>query len=187
MFEIKVCNWAPERLQKIDFWCHFLTGTHWRKFGDNAELVLLSVDHCGYGELSCVCKAFNDKYSMGGYGTNQIRDFPIGYSTMGDRTDIDTIVKYGFNLVPDSIQADRYSVSQRDAYRRNMNNLDWGDYNLKRPDTDCDLKGLTPRRVSNEPIAFFNMGIPVGRVVSLKGLVIGNEPNPGVEYEKVWH
>lgn len=186
MFEIKVYKWSSEQLHRVEYWCHFLTGTHWRKFRDNAEIVILRVDHLDYGRLRCECKSFNNKYSMGGLGTNVVRDFPIGYSTDGEWTDFDSIAKHGFNLVPDSIQTERGYIGRDDEYCNNMNKLDWGDYDLKRPDTDYELKGLTPRGVRNEPIALFNLGIPIGRVVLIKGLVIGNESRPDCSYEKVW-
>lgn len=175
MFQIRVHNSAPEQMKNVDYWCRFLIGTHWRKFNDNAELVITDARGYSYGEIKCNCKAFNNTYSIGG---SKVRDFPIGDSYLGNWVDIEEMAKHGFNLVPDTIMYKRYD-RLNDPYIKKMNNLGWGDYESRRAGSDYSLKGMTNGR-NDEPIALFSHGIPVGRVVSLKGLVIGNES--GIDY-----
>ncbi|MBR4837228.1 MAG: hypothetical protein IK004_02165 [Bacteroidales bacterium] len=181
MFEIKVHYSAPDNFKTTSFWCHFLVGTHWRKFGDNAEIVLERVTHNGWGKIECLCKAVNNKYSISG---NVVRDFPIGYSSMGDWTNIETITKYGFFLVPDTILSKKWEYN--DSYYNNMNNLGPGDYMSRRADWAYTLKGLSAGGLNNEnPIALFNLGVPTGRVITIKGLVIGNECGPSHCYDSL--
>lgn len=182
MFEIKVHYSAPDFMKTTSFWCQFLVGTHWRKPSDNAEIVLERVTNNGWGKINCLCKAVNNKYSIMG---NIVRDFPIGYSSMGDWTDIETITKHGFLLVPDSIKTNRGYYDHDDSYFEKMNNLGW-DYSLRRPSPAYDVEGLSavgPR--NDDPIALFSLGVPVGRIVSVKGLVIGNEKGPSHGYDSL--
>lgn len=179
MFRIKVHCSAPDHMHHMDFWCKFFEGTHWRKFNDNAEIVIEKVDKIDL-RFECVCKAFNDKYNV--WGT-QVRDFPFGYSFLGDRVDIESICKHGFHLIPDKIQRNSFYLSD-DSYSRKMNNLGYGDSSLKRVDTDYNLKGMNSGR-PDEPVALFNLGIPAGRVVSIKGLLIGNESGATYSYYDV--
>lgn len=173
MFKIKVHSSAPEQLQHMEFWCKFLERTHWRKFDDYAEIVIESVNKFYYpSKLECVCKPFNDKYNI--WGT-KIRDFPVGGDGFwGDRVDVETIAKHGFLLVPDSIQSNSSWGGRDDMYVSGMNNHGSLDFSLRRVDTDYVLKGMSNGR-RGEPVALFSHGIPVGRVVSIKGLIIGNE------------
>lgn len=173
MFRIKVYNMAPERLKHIEFWCNFLVGTHWRKFNDNAELVIERVENrCG--ELECLCKSFNGAFD--GYG-NKVRNFPIGGDPFcGNWVDIETMVRYGFFLVPNSILSNGSKYGREDSYVRKMNNLGWSNPDLRDVDvtTAYHTQALGNGR-RGEPVALFSHGIPIGRVVVIKGLLIGNE------------
>ena len=174
MFRIKVDFNAPERMQHIEFWCNFLVGTHWRKFNDYAELVIERVEHKGYGELECLCKPFNGPFD--GYG-NKVRDFPIGgNSFFGSWVNIETIEKHGFFLVPKAILSDGDSYTHEDTYVKKMNNLGWSNSDLRRVDitTAYHTRALGNGR-RGEPVATFSHGIPAGRVVEIKGLLIGKE------------
>ena len=184
MFRIQVHNDAPERIKKIDFWCDFLVGTHWRKPSDHAEIVIERVDTIGLypTRLECVCKAFNDKYNV--WGT-QIRDFPVGYSFLGDRVDIETLAKYGFLLVPNTVQSEDSWCGRNDKYVYKLNNCDRSDSSLRRVDTAYELKGISGYGRPDVPAALFSHGIPSGRVVSIKGILIGNGTAHGWEYHDI--
>lgn len=174
MFRIKVYNMAPDRLKHIEFWCNFIVGTHWRKFNDNAELVIEQVEHKGYGELECLCKPFNGAFD--GYG-NKIRNFPIGGDRIfGSWVDIEIMVRHGFFLVPNSILSDGSNYVHEDSYIRKMNNLGWSNPDLRSVDvtTAYHTKALGNGR-RGEPVALFSHGIPAGRVIVVKGLLIGSD------------
>ncbi len=174
MFRIKVDNMAPDYLKHIEFWCNFLVGTHWGKFNDYAELVIERVEHKGCGELECLCKPFNGAFD--GYG-NKVRHFPIGGdSFFGSWADIATIEKHGFFLVPNSILNEGASYGREDSYVEKMNNLG-------RSNPDLRSVGVTTAYHTHalgngsrgEPVATFSHGIPTGRVVEIKSLLIGKE------------
>lgn len=174
MFRIKVYDMAPDHMKHIEFWCNFLVGTHWRKFNDYAELFIERVEHKGYGELECLCKPFNGAFD--GYG-NKVRHYPVGGdSWFGERVDIATLEKHGFFLVPNSILNDGRSYSYEDSYIKKMNNLGWSNPDLRRVGvtTAYHTQALGNGR-RGEPVATFSHGIPAGRVVEIKGLLIGRE------------
>ncbi len=180
MFRIKVSHSAPDRMKRIDFWCNFLIGTHWRKYPDNAEIVIERATHEGYGQIECIVKPFNSSFD--GYG-NKVRNFPIGEdSWFGDRTNIENIVKHGFLLVPETIGVGKYYL-QDDPYHKRMNSLGY-DYSLQRVGFAHELQGITNGR-RGEPVAIFSHGIPAGRVVSIKGVIVGNESEPNYFYEDI--
>ena len=104
MFRIKVHNLAPDKYHHMEFWCNYLEGTHWRKFGDYAEIVIESVDNRLYPpRLECICKPFNNKYNL--WGT-KVRDFPVGDDAFwGNQVDVEDIAKHGFHFVHGAIQS----------------------------------------------------------------------------------
>lgn len=184
MFRIEVHNSAPERIKKLDFWCNFLVGTHWRKPSDHAEIVIERVDKVGLYpmRLECVCKAFNAKYNV--WGT-QIRDFPVGHSFLGDRVDIEDLAKYGFVLVPDTILSRDSWYGRDDKYVSGLNVCDRSDPSLRRVDTAYELNGISGSGRPDEPAVLFSHGIPQGRVVKVKGILIGNGTTHGWEYHDI--
>lgn len=167
-------------MKKTDYWCKFLTGTHWRKFRDNAEIIIERAEHMGYGKIECLCKQFNSSFDDYGH---KVRNFTIASdSWFGESTDVETIVKRGFLLVPDAIGIGR-DYLREDLYYKNMNNLGCGE-SLRHVDIMHELKGMTNGR-RGEPVALFSHGIPVGRLISIKGLIIGCENGPDYMYENV--
>lgn len=170
MFEIKVYNLAPDRMKTMGFWCRFFVGTHWRKLVDNAEIKIDTVDLRGSGEMECTCKQVNSKYSLGGFGLTKVRDFPMDCSMIPEHITLEAVARHKFLLVPDTILVSGYGEDNQ--YRNNMRSTGW-DPSLRAPDFACELKGETNGR-RNEPIALFSHGIPVGQIITVKGLVIGN-------------
>lgn len=177
MFKIYVHTSAPDRMKRMDFWCNFLRGTHWRKRADNAEVLIEQARYAGWGRIECLVKRFNNKYGTLG---EKVRNFPITNDDIGDYLDIEELTGHGFMLVPDAILNDYYSP--RDSYYRGMTNIGWGDYGLKQPDDASLLTGLTASGRDNEPIAYFSHGIPHERAVSLRGLVLAGVSRDGADY-----
>lgn len=176
--EILVHSSAPDEMKTERFWLHFLRGTHWRNVKDNAEIVITEARTDGWGNInSCRWERFNNKYSIMG---NQVRDFP-----MREWTSFNELAQHGFIIVPNEIQGDPFFSSRNDKYFSGLNNLGWGDNSLHRPNKVHSFPGLTNKMAPNTPIAMFSIGIPPGRIISLKGLVIGNDRGPNYCYNRL--
>ncbi len=177
---------APEYMEYNKYWANFFIGTHWRNPKDNAEVVVKHVWYPGYGEINeCDCDAFNNQYSIMG---NQVRSFPfrlgIGHHYS---TSFSELVRNGFILVPDAIQTTNTSVSPNsDRYLNKLRDIHWGDNDLHTPREEYELSGRKGG-LYNSPIAFLSIGIPVGRLVSIKGLVLGGKGyGPDYCYNEVY-
>ena len=173
-------------MDRKEFWAKFFIGTHWRNPKDNAEVVIKEVRYHGFGEIDeCCCVAYNNQYSAMG---RTIRNFPFRTGLMNDYlTSFSELVRKGFMLVPNAIQTTNTSLSvNRDGYLNQLRNLNWGDEDLHRPDEKYELSGMKGN-LYNEPVAFLNIGIPSGRLVSIKGLVLGGKTNePHYTYHEVY-
>lgn len=177
---------APEYMEHLKFWADFFVGTHWRNPKDNAEVVVKYVRYCGYGEIDeCDCDACNNQYSIMG---NKVRSFPfrlgIGHNYS---TSFSELVRNGFILVPYAIQTTKTSLAPNaDRYLNELRNMQWGDYGLRAPKEEYELSGRNGRYY-NAPIAFLSIGIPPGRLVSVKGLVLGGKGSePDYCYNEVY-
>ena len=102
-------------------------------------------------------------------------------------TSFSELVRNGFMLVPDAIQTTNTTLSvNRDAYLNQLRNLNWGDEGLRRPEEKYELSGMKGN-LYNEPDAFLNIGIPPGRLISIKGLVLGGKTlEPHYAYHEVY-
>ena len=184
--KILLSDKAPEFMDRKEFWAKFFIGTHWRNPKDNAEVVVEDVRYHSFSEIDeCCCKAYNNQYSIMG---SKVRNFPFRLGIMGDySTSFSELVRNGFMLIPDAIQTTNTTLSvNRDAYLNQLRNLNWGDEGLRRPDEEYELSGMKGN-LYNEPVAFLNIGIPPGRLISIKGLVLGGKTlEPHYTYHEVY-
>lgn len=176
---------APEYMEHKKFWADFFVGTHWRNPKDNAEIVVKDVRYCGYGEINeCDCDAYNNQYSIMG---NKVRNFPFRFGIGHDySTSFSELVCNGFILVPDAIQTTNTPLSSNsDRLLNKLRDTQWRDYNLHIPKEEYELSGREAGY--NAPIAFLSVGIPPGRLVSVKGLVLGGKGfGPDYCYNEVY-
>lgn len=184
--KVYVSDKAPEYMKHGKFWADFLVGTHWRNPKDNAEVVIKDVQAYGYREIDeCDCDAFNNQYSIMG---NRVRAFPFRLGVAHNyHTSFSELVRNGFMLVPHSVLTTNSSVSPRsDKYLNELRNVHWGDENLHTPKEKYELSGMKGLAY-NDPVAIFSIGIPPGRLVSVKGLVLGGkESGPVYSYTEVY-
>lgn len=181
--KIYLSDKAPKYMKYNAFGAKFFIGTHWHNPKDNADVVVKDVRYCGYGQIDEYdCDAYNNQYFI-----NEVRSFPFKFGIGHNySTSFSELVRNGFIFVPDAIQTTNTSISPNsDRYLNKLGDTQLGNYNLHTPKEEYELSGR--KGGHNAPIAFLSIGIPPGRLVPVKGLVLdGKDSGPNYCYMEVY-